>query len=215
MTSLSRRKQDRERKTNEIIDAAEKIFLSNGFNKTTMESIASKLELTKPALYRYFKNKEDLYYAVLLRGAIILSEMMKLEVKSKKTGLEKIHATGIAFCKFYKQYPEYSSLMLQSKTNITLNKNCINLEKLSKYNNNHLKIMCEAIETGKQDCTIRNDIDTLMTALYLVESTTAIMQLSEKMDDSINTLGKNGEDFIHHSLKLMRNSIENIKIVGE
>jgi len=215
MTSLSRRKRDRERNTNEIIDAAEKIFFSRGFNKTTMETIASELELTKPALYRYFKNKEDLYYAVLLRGTIILSEMMEHEVTSKKTGIEKIHATGIAFCKFYKQYPEYSSLMLQSKTNIILSKNCINLQKLSKYNKNHLKIMCEAIETGKRDGTIRNDIDTLMTALYLVESTIAIMQLSENMDDSIKTLGKDGEDFIHHSLMLMRNSIEIKKIIGE
>jgi TetR/AcrR family transcriptional regulator len=216
MTSLSRRQRDRERKTNEIIDAAEKIFFSKGFNKTTMETIASELELTKPALYRYFKNKEDLYYAVLLRGTIILSEMMEYEVTSKKTGLEKIHATGIAFCKFYKQYPEYSSLMLHSKTNMAINTNCINLEKLSKYNNNHLKIMCEAIEIGKQDGTIRNDIDTLMTALYLVESTISVMQLSENMDDSIKTLGKDGENFIHHSLMLMRNSIENIKkIIGE
>jgi TetR/AcrR family transcriptional regulator len=214
MTSLSRRQRDRERKTIEIIDAAEKIFFSKGFNKTTMETIASELELTKPALYRYFKNKEDLYYAVLLRGTIILSEMMEHEVTSKKTGLEKIHATGIAFCKFYKQYPEYSSLMLHS--NMTINKNCINMEKLSKYNNNHLKIMCEAIEIGKQDGTIRNDIDTLMTALYLVESTISVMQLSENMDDSIKTLGNDGETFIHHSLMLMRNSIENIKkIIGE
>ena len=214
MTSLSRRQRDRERKTNEIIDAAEKIFFSKGFNKTTMETIASELELTKPALYRYFKNKEDLYYAVLLRGTIILTEMMEQEVISKKTGLEKIYATGIAFCKFYKQYPEYSSLMLNSKTNKKLDKNCINLEKLSKYNNNHLNIMCEAIETGKRDGTIRKDIDTLMTALYLMESTTVVMQLSENMDDSIKILGKDGEDFIQHSLMLMRNSIE-YKLTGE
>jgi hypothetical protein len=35
--------------------------------------------------------------------------------------------------------------------------------------------MCNAIEIGKQDKTIRNDIDTFMTAMYLVESTTAII----------------------------------------
>ena len=45
-----------------------------------MENIAAELELTKPALYRYFKNKKDLYYAVILRGTGILSEMMEREV---------------------------------------------------------------------------------------------------------------------------------------
>ena len=43
--------QRREHKTNEIIDAAEKVFFSQGFDKTTMENIAAELELTKPAIY--------------------------------------------------------------------------------------------------------------------------------------------------------------------
>jgi TetR/AcrR family transcriptional regulator len=179
-----------------------------------MENIANELELTKPALYRYFKNKEDLYYAVVLRGTIILAEMMELEVNSKNTGIEKIHATGISYCKFYKEYPEYSRLMLHTKTSTPLGKECLNLQKLSEYNKNHLTIMCDAIETGKHDGTIRNDIDTFMTALYLVESTIAIMQLSEVMDETMKSFGKGREDFINHSLMLMRNSLEN-KIIGD
>lgn len=182
-----------------------------GFNKTTMETIAAELELSKPALYRYFKNKEDLYYAVILRGTIILAEMMDVEVNSKKIGIEKIYATGIAYCKFYKDYPDYSKLMLNLKTNNTDSKECMNLQKLSEYNINHLTIMCDTIETGKKDGTIRTDIDTFMTALYLVESTMAIMQLSEKIDEPLNSLGKGREDFIRHSLMLMRNSLEKIE----
>ncbi len=201
--------QRRERKTNEIINAAETVFFSHGFNRTTMENIAKELELTKPALYRYFKNKKDLYYAVLLRGTIILSEMMEKEVESKNTGLEKILATGIAYYKFYKKYPDYSKLMLNSKNDTHLSKECINLQKLSEYNKTHLTIMCDAIEIGKQDKTIRNDIDTFMTALYLVESTTANIQLSERLDETFKNLNKNSEDFIRHSLMLMRNSLEN------
>ena len=69
--------------------------------------------------------------------------------------------------------------------------------------------MCDAIEIGKQDKTIRNDIDTFMTALYLVESTTANIQLSERLDETFKNLNKNSEDFIRHSLMLMRNSLEN------
>ncbi|MGB7968500.1 MAG: TetR/AcrR family transcriptional regulator [Methanobacterium sp.] len=207
--------QRRERKTNEIIDAAEKVFFSQGFDKTTMENIAAELELTKPALYRYFKNKIDLYYAVILRGTRILSEMMEREVELKNTGLEKILATGTAYCKFYKKYPDYSRLMIMPKTDNQINKDCINLQKLSEYDKNHLKIMCDAIEIGKQDKTIRNDIDTFMTALYLIESTTAIILLSERLDEPFKTLNKNGEDFIQHSLMLMRNSLDNKKIRGE
>jgi AcrR family transcriptional regulator len=190
--------QRRERKTSEIIDAAETVFFSEGFDKTTMENIAAELELTKPALYRYFQNKKDLYYAVVLRGTRILSEMMEREVELKNTGLEKILATGIAYFKFYKKYPDYSRLMIIPKTENEISEDCINLQKLAEY-----------------DKTIRDDIDTFMTAMYLAESTTAIILLSERLDESFKTLNKNGEEFIHHSLMLMRNSLENKKITGD
>jgi hypothetical protein len=141
--------------------------------------------------------------------------MMEREVKLKNTGLEKILATGIAYFKFYKKYPDYSRLMIISKIDHEISKECINVQKLSEYDKNHLKIMCDAIEIGKQDKTIRNDIDTFMTAMYLAESTTAIIFLSERLDDSFKTLNKDGEEFIRHSLMLMRNSLENKKRTGD
>ena len=106
-----------------------------------MESIAEKLELTKPALYRYFKNKNDLYYSVVLRGTIILADMMDKEVASQKKGIKKILATGLAFCMFNREYPDYSKLLLDAKTNIRPIKDCINLELLSEYSRKHLTIM--------------------------------------------------------------------------
>lgn len=208
MAISQRRKRERERRINEIITAAEKIFFSKGFTRTTMDDIASELEFTKTALYRYFKSKEDLYYAVVLRGTHILDEMMIEAVASKKTGLEKIIATGIAYCKFYKKYPNYCSLMIQARNISPEGKECINLPELEKHGHNYLIIMCDAIEAGKNDGTIRTDIDTFMTALYLVESTIAIMKLSETMDEAIKSMGKSNQDFIIHSLDLMRYSLE-------
>lgn len=209
MTSFERKKRERERKISEIITAAEEIFFSKGFTRTTMDDIAKELEFTKPALYRYFKNKEDLYYAVVLRGTRILDEMMMEAVASKKTGLEKIMATGVAYCRFYKTYPDYCSLMIHSRNVQPVGSDCINLQELEKHGHNYLKIMCDAIELGKDDGTIRTDIDTFMTALYLVESTIAIMKLSETMGEAIESMGKSNQEFIIHSLDLMKHSLQN------
>ena len=206
-----RRQREREQKSKEIIDVAEKIFSLKGFNKTTMDDIAVELELTKPALYRYFQNKEDLYFAVVVRGINILDKMMMEEVVSKKTGIEQIFATGIAFCKFYKNYPDYCSLMTYAKNVFPECPESINFKKIAKHGKNNLTIMCDAIETGKHDGTIRTDIDTFMTAIYLVESTTAILILSENINDAMNENGISNQDFIEHSLKLMMHSLENKK----
>ena len=206
-----RKERERERRINEIIDVAEKIFSLNGFNKTTMDDIAAELEFTKPALYRYFKSKDDLYFAVVLRGTNILDKMMMEAVASKKTGLEKIYATGVAFCKFYKKYPDYCRMMIHARGMYNGCRESANLHELTKSDQNHFEIMCNAIEIGKKDLTIRTDIDTFMTAVYLAESTMAIMRLSEGIDETMKAVGKSDQEFIAHSLELMRHSLENKK----
>lgn len=47
-----------------IIREAFDLFIQNGYHGTTMGEIASRLGVTKPALYQYFSSKEDLFAAV-------------------------------------------------------------------------------------------------------------------------------------------------------
>ncbi len=49
---------------NEIIEAARKVFADYGYGKTTMDDVAAKLNITRSALYYYYKSKEDLFVAV-------------------------------------------------------------------------------------------------------------------------------------------------------
>lgn len=46
-----------------IVSEAFEVFLAKGFEKTTMDDIAARLGVTKPAIYRYYKNKEELFLA--------------------------------------------------------------------------------------------------------------------------------------------------------
>jgi len=199
----NRRIRERERKTNEIIDAAQKHFFKKGYNKTTMDEIAAELELTKPALYRYFTNKEDLFFAVVQRGNEILSKMMKKEVESCNMGLEKILATGYAFWRFYDQYHDYCMVMLEARNIYPQCMDAPYFQKIREHDQDYMEIMCGAIETGKKDGSIRENIDTFLTALYLAESTIAVLRSSEATSDVLNLLGVKKAEFIKHSLNLM------------
>lgn len=44
----------------ELLEAAERVFVKYGIEKTTLEDIASDLGLKKTAIYYYFKSKNDL-----------------------------------------------------------------------------------------------------------------------------------------------------------
>jgi len=60
-----RRKTDQTRQR--IIDAAYESFWRSGFTRTNIDSIAERANLTKRTLYSYFRSKDDLLAAMLLR----------------------------------------------------------------------------------------------------------------------------------------------------
>ncbi|MBI5063206.1 MAG: TetR/AcrR family transcriptional regulator [Desulfatitalea sp.] len=62
-----RKEREKERRRQQIIVAAKRVFSDKGFNKTTMEDIAKEAELSPGTLYLYFKNKEELYASLSLR----------------------------------------------------------------------------------------------------------------------------------------------------
>jgi len=78
-----RKQRERERRRQQIIVAAKRVFSEKGFSKTTMEDIAREAELSPGTLYLYFKNKDELYASLSLR---ILQYMnIRLEDVTKET----------------------------------------------------------------------------------------------------------------------------------
>ncbi|MBF2506181.1 TetR family transcriptional regulator [Listeria welshimeri] len=50
-----------------ILDMAEKIIYEKGMEKTTLYDIAGNLNVTHAALYKHYRNKEDLFQKLALR----------------------------------------------------------------------------------------------------------------------------------------------------
>jgi AcrR family transcriptional regulator len=53
----------REEIRKKIVAEAFTVFIAKGFEKTTMDDIAARLGVTKPAIYRYYSSKEELFLA--------------------------------------------------------------------------------------------------------------------------------------------------------
>jgi len=62
-----RKEREKERRRQQIIVAAKRVFSDKGYNRTTMEDIAKEAELSPGTLYLYFKNKEELFASLSLR----------------------------------------------------------------------------------------------------------------------------------------------------
>jgi AcrR family transcriptional regulator len=64
----SRKEREREGRRQEILAAAKAIFAKKGFDGAVLDEIAARAEFSKATLYLYFKDKHDLFYAVLEDG---------------------------------------------------------------------------------------------------------------------------------------------------
>ena len=67
MGSERRREREKEQRRNAILRSARKEFFEKGFRAVTVDSIARRSELSKGAIYLYFKSKEEIYAQILLR----------------------------------------------------------------------------------------------------------------------------------------------------
>jgi AcrR family transcriptional regulator len=114
MSFADKRKNEREERKEAIIDAAEKLFFSRDYDDVSMESIAKEVGVNKALLYYYFKNKETLFFAIVLRAAKIFNEMMKNNIEGKKTGLDKLTAIGRTYFEFSFKYTDYYNIYFYS-----------------------------------------------------------------------------------------------------
>lgn len=72
-----------------LINAARKIFVRFGFEKTTMNEIALEARKGKSSLYYYFASKEEVFQAVVEYEAGIIVEKLKAAVNNSETLIDK------------------------------------------------------------------------------------------------------------------------------
>ncbi len=56
-----------EKRKNEILDACEKIYGTQGFYGVNIKEISKEISLTRPAIYNYFETKEEILLGLLIR----------------------------------------------------------------------------------------------------------------------------------------------------
>lgn len=62
-----RKEREKERRRQQIMVAAKRVFSIKGFGRATMEDIANEAELSPGTLYLYFKSKDDLCASLSVR----------------------------------------------------------------------------------------------------------------------------------------------------
>jgi AcrR family transcriptional regulator len=178
MGITERKVREKEQRRHEIIDAAEKVIFSKGYEVSTMDDVAEAAELSKGTIYLYYKTKEELYYAITLRGLNILTDFFKQAFDQGKNGLEKTFFIGQAFLRFSIDHPNYFHALSYYETQ---EPDCSDagsfICKCVDAGYESLNIVIQAVKIGIEDGSIRPELDPVKTALLLWGQTSGVIQL--------------------------------------
>ena len=195
MGITERKKREKEQRKNEILDAAETLFFSHEYDDVPMDEIATIAELNKATIYLYFKNKEALFSAIVLRGIRILNKMYRECMETQVPGVTTIALLEETYYRFTRQHPDYQRLIKY-----------YGVERFNKENPGFAEIQEEfsmsrnfwqdAVREGIDDGTIRNDIDPVLLTIYLMITLMSAVTLTRPWLYVLTQEGVSHETFV-------------------
>lgn len=202
MGTQERKEREKERRRSEILNAAEKVFFTKGLHNATMDEVADEAELSKGTVYLYFKNKEDLFFAINSRGADILRNLFEDALEKHVLGRDKLIAIGEAYFQFAREYRDYFDAMLHYHSHKTDSKDCP-FEGSHDEDSDIIKLVAEAVETGQKDGSITSEISALSLAFILWGQTTGIIDIITREKVHLEKMGISVEEIIQNNYQLL------------
>jgi AcrR family transcriptional regulator len=90
--AFASRRRDPATKREAVLKTAAQLFLEKSYGRTSMNDVAERLHITKPALYHYFRNKEEILLECYRLGTKLIEETLNEIASHCGTGLEKVEA---------------------------------------------------------------------------------------------------------------------------
>jgi AcrR family transcriptional regulator len=112
MTATDRKAWERAQREKRIVDIAREIFVSRGYEGASVPAVADAAGYNKRTIYLYFKDKEEIFLAVVLRCLELLRDDLAAVAASAPEGRTDLKAFAWAFFRFSEQYPAYMDLIM-------------------------------------------------------------------------------------------------------
>jgi AcrR family transcriptional regulator len=90
--AFASRRRDPVTKREAVLKTAAQLFLEKSYGRTSLNDVAERLNITKPALYHYFRNKEEILLECYRLGTGLIEEILNDIASHCGTGLEKVEA---------------------------------------------------------------------------------------------------------------------------
>ena len=103
-----RRQEEKDRRRIEIVEAAEDLYRELGWDAVTMDSVARRARLSRALVYVYFKDKQDLHFAIAAaRPGACCGNASRKRPNAPAPGMDKVEACGRAYMAYAPGIPAF------------------------------------------------------------------------------------------------------------
>lgn len=204
MPATARRAREKQQRYDDIVDAAESIFFSKGYNSASMDEIANAAAISRPLLYVYFKDKAAIMRAIMLRACQSMLTRFENAKQAGTSGMTQIKGIGEAYYQFSLEQSDYFDVMTNMATFPMPDEPDEVVLGMADYRLRCHELMVDSLETGIRDGSIDPEHvhDTSLTAQILRGSLHGvIMSVRQPKDPTFASV--DSKKLVHEAIEMM------------
>ena len=204
-----RRSEEKERRRAEILDAAEAVAASEGWDDMTMDQVARRARLSRALLYVYFTDKNDLLFGVGERATAILMQRCSDAAGQYERGIAQLEAIGRAYVAFSQEFPVYFGVLARCELRSPTDANPqSNKSEAARHSDALQSMIVSSLESGMRDGSVRADAgQPAAVAIVLWGFLHGVIQLSASKANLVGRRGVSIRNLLDQGLNLASRSV--------
>jgi len=176
-----RKEREKERRREEILDAAQRVFVEKGLTIATVDDIVTAAELSKGTLYLYFESKEDIYLALMQRGLRLLRSKFGEIISGGNSVVKTLRQLDEAYKEFYYTQKHYFRMMNSyHQSNVHRQVSEGMKEEYAAESRKNWEQIIELFSRGVREGKIRDDINPIDMAIIIWSNTASLLTLIDR-----------------------------------
>lgn len=105
-------------KRRRILEEASHLFFTNGYETTTLDAVAEQLNVTKPFIYSYYKNKGELLFEICQTGIQLSLTVLEEALAIEGTATERLKMVAERVARIIIENQRYISVYLREEKSL-------------------------------------------------------------------------------------------------
>ena len=203
---VERREEEKERRRGELLDAAESLYAKHGWEAVTMDQVARTARLSRALVYVYFRDKDDLLFAIGERAMKVLHQRFAAALETPGTGRDKVDAIGRAYMGYALEFGHFFDFCSRFQSHEVSAAASPNEEACHQSGEAVMDLVVRGIEAGVADGSISPELarEPRMLGMSLWAFTHGIVQITIAKAGDLARQGVAAPVFSNYAFELVR-----------